>query len=125
MKHHHTALICSDYATAKHFYTEILGFTILAEHYRPERQSYKLDLGIGQEYVLELFTFPNPPKRITQPEACGLRHISFTIPDPESYRAELQAKGVSCEPIRIDEYAGKSFFFIFDPDGLPIEFYQE
>lgn len=126
IRHHHTALICSDYAVSKHFYTEILGFRILAEHYRAERQSYKLDLGIGNDYVLELFSFPNPPPRVSYPaEACGLRHISFVVRNPEQTRAQLQAKGVVCEPLRIDEYTGKAFFFIKDPDGLPIEFYQE
>ncbi|ULJ60281.1 SMU1112c/YaeR family gloxylase I-like metalloprotein [Wielerella bovis] len=125
MRHHHTALICSNYSISKKFYTEILGFTVLGEYYRAERQSYKLDLGIGQDYVLELFSFPNPPPRMTQPEACGLRHIAFTIADPIAYRATLQAKGVACEAIRTDEHTGKLFFFIRDPDGLPIEFYQE
>lgn len=126
MRHHHTALICSDYAVSKRFYTEVLGFTVLAEHYRAERQSYKLDLGIGQDYVLELFSFPNPPPRVSYPaEACGLRHIAFAVPNPEQTRLDLQAKGVDCEDMRIDEYTGKQFFFIKDPDGLPIEFYQE
>lgn len=126
MRHHHTALICSDYAVSKRFYTEVLGFTVLAEHYRAERQSYKLDLGIGQDYVLELFSFPNPPPRVSYPaEACGLRHIAFAVPYPEQVRLDLQAKGVDCEAMRVDEYTGKQFFFIKDPDGLPIEFYQE
>lgn len=126
MRHHHTALICSDYAVSKRFYTEVLGFTVLAEHYRVERQSYKLDLGIGQDYVLELFSFPNPPPRVSYPaEACGLRHIAFAVPHPEQVRLDLQAKGVDCEAMRVDEYTGKQFFFIKDPDGLPIEFYQE
>lgn len=125
IKHHHTALICSDYAVSKHFYTEILGFTILAEHYRAERLSYKLDLGIGQDYVLELFSFPNPPPRIHFPsEACGLRHIAFAVAQPESWRETLLQKGVACEAIRTDEWTGKTFFFIKDPDGLPIEFYE-
>ncbi|MCG7658056.1 SMU1112c/YaeR family gloxylase I-like metalloprotein [Wielerella bovis] len=125
MRHHHTALICSNYSISKKFYTEILGFTVLGEYYRAERQSYKLDLGIGQDYVLELFSFPNPPPRMTQPEACGLRHIAFAVADPVTHRAALQAKGVVCEAIRTDEHTGKLFFFIRDPDGLPIEFYQE
>lgn len=126
MRHHHTALICSDYAVSKHFYTEILGFTILAEHYRAERQSHKLDLGIGQDYVLELFSFPNPPARISHPaEACGLRHIAFAVPNPAAWRDTLLAKGVDCETMRLDEFTGKTFFFIKDPDGLPIEFYED
>ncbi|WP_107688833.1 SMU1112c/YaeR family gloxylase I-like metalloprotein [Neisseria wadsworthii] len=125
MRLRHVALICSDYQRSKQFYTETLGLTILAEHYREARQSWKLDLGIGQHYVLELFSFPNPPKRLTRPEACGLRHLAFAVENVEDKHAEFSEKGVACEPIRVDEYTGKAFFFIFDPDDLPIEFYQE
>ena len=125
MRLHHVALICADYARSKHFYTEILGLNILAEHYRPERDSYKLDLGIGAHYVLELFSFPNPPPRPSYPEACGLRHLAFAVDDVAAKRDELSEKGIVCEDIRIDEYTGKAFFFFQDPDGLPIEFYQE
>ena len=126
---HHTALIVSDYARSKHFYTEILGLEILAEHYRAARDSWKLDLGLNGQYVVELFSFPNPPPRPGSadgtPEACGLRHLAFAVADIPGKRAELQARGVACEAIRIDEYTGKSFFFIKDPDGLPLEFYQQ
>ncbi|WP_165007855.1 SMU1112c/YaeR family gloxylase I-like metalloprotein [Neisseria yangbaofengii] len=125
MRLHHVALICSDYTRSKHFYTEILGLTILAEHYRAERDSYKLDLGISSHYVLELFSFPNPPPRPSYPEACGLRHLAFAVADAAAKRNELSGKGIACEGIRIDEYTGKAFFFCQDPDGLPIEFYQE
>jgi len=126
---HHTALIVSDYARSKRFYTEILGLEILAEHYRAARDSWKLDLGLTGQYVVELFSFPNPPPRPGSmggaPEACGLRHLAFAVADIPGKRAELQALGVACEPIRIDEYTGKQLFFIKDPDGLPLEFYQQ
>ena len=128
MRIHHIALICSDYAGSKRFYTETLGLTVLAEHYRAERDSWKLDLGIGSHYALELFSFPNPPPRPGRPvsaEACGLRHLAFAVADVAAKRAQLQSLGVDCEAIRTDEYTGKDFFFIQDPDKLPIEFYQE
>lgn len=124
MQLHHIALICSDYAAAKDFYTRILGLEILAEHYRAERQSYKLDLGLNGRYLLELFSFPEPPPRVTRPEACGLRHLAFSVASPEEKRRQLMAEGIVCEAVRRDEYTGKDFFFCFDPDGLPIEFYQ-
>ncbi len=124
MQLHHIALICSDYAAAKDFYTRILGLEILAEHYRAERQSYKLDLGLNGHYLLELFSFPEPPPRVTWPEACGLRHLAFSVASPEDKRRQLMAEGIVCEAVRRDEYTGKDFFFCFDPDGLPIEFYQ-
>lgn len=125
MKIHHIAIICSDYEVSKNFYTEILGLNILREVYREERQSYKLDLGIGDHYVIELFSFPNPPERPSRPESCGLRHLAFSVEDMNEKRKELIQKGLNCEEIRIDEFTGKEFFFTQDPDGLPLEFYEE
>jgi glyoxylase I family protein len=118
---HHIAIICSDYEKSKAFYTEILGFEILAENYREERSSYKLDLMLNGVYCIELFSFPNPPKRISRPEASGLRHLAFTVENIEHTIRELAAKNVVCEPLRIDEFTGKRFTFFEDPDGLPIE----
>ena len=124
MKIHHIAIICSDYQVSKRFYTEILGLNIIREVYREERQSYKLDLAIGDDYVIELFSFPNPPKRPSRPESCGLRHLAFAVENVEEKRAELLQKRIDCEEIRIDEFTNKKFFFIADPDDLPLEFYE-
>ena len=124
MKIHHIAIICSHYEVSKRFYTEILGLNIIREVYREERQSYKLDLAIGGDYVIELFSFPNPPKRPSRPESCGLRHLAFAVENVEEKRAELLQKGLNCEEIRIDEFTDKKFFFIADPDDLPLEFYE-
>ena len=124
MKIHHIAIICSDYQISKKFYTEILGLNIIREVYREERKSYKLDLAIGDDYVIELFSFPNPPKRPSRPESCGLRHLAFAVENVEEKRAELLQKGLNCEEIRIDEFTDKKFFFTADPDDLPLEFYE-
>ena len=124
MKIHHIAIICSDYKISKKFYTEILGLNIIREVYREERQSYKLDLAIDDDYVIELFSFPNPPKRPSRPESCGLRHLAFAVENVEEKRTELLQKGIDCEEIRIDEFTNKKFFFIADPDDLPLEFYE-
>ncbi|WP_294203328.1 VOC family protein [Chryseobacterium sp. sg2396] len=124
MKIHHIAIICSDYHVSKKFYTEILGLNIIREVYREERRSYKLDLAIGAHYVIELFSFPDPPQRPSRPEACGLRHLAFSVENVNEKREELIRKGLSCEDIRIDEFTGKAFFFTQDPDGLPLEFYE-
>ena len=124
MKIHHIAIICSHYEVSKRFYTEILGLNIIREVYREERQSYKLDLAIGDDYVIELFSFPNPPKRPSRPESCGLRHLAFSVENVEEKRTELLQKGLNCEEIRIDEFTDKKFFFIADPDDLPLEFYE-
>ena len=124
MKIHHIAIICSHYEVSKNFYTEILGLNIIREVYREERKSYKLDLTIGDDYVIELFSFPNPPKRPSRPESCGLRHLAFAVENVEEKRTELLQKGIDCEEIRIDEFTEKKFFFIADPDDLPLEFYE-
>lgn len=121
---HHIAIICSDYARSKQFYTEILGLEIIAETYRAARQSYKLDLKLGQHDQIELFSFPNPPVRPSYPEACGLRHLALVVENVAAMREALMAKGVAVEPIRQDELTGKAFAFFSDPDGLPIELYE-
>ena len=121
---HHIAIICSDYERSKKFYTDILGFTIVREVYRSERASYKLDLSLNGDYLIELFSFPDPPARVSRPEATGLRHIAFQVADIEASKRELEEKGVTSEPIRIDEFTGKRFTFFSDPDGLPIELYE-
>lgn len=121
---HHIAIICSDYEKSKHFYTEILGFEIIQEVYRKERASYKLDLTLNGDYLLELFSFPETAKRLSQPEACGLRHLAFEVENIEDIIQILLKKGISCEAIRIDEFTNKKFTFFTDPDGLPIELYN-
>lgn len=123
-KVHHIAILCSDYQKSKTFYTEVLGLTIIREIYREERQSYKLDLALNGIYTVELFSFPNPPKRPSRPEAVGLRHLAFEVINLEETIAFLNSKNISSEPVRIDEMTEKRFTFIADPDELPIEFYE-
>jgi glyoxylase I family protein len=122
---HHVAIICSDYKRSRHFYTEILGLQIVREVYRAERQSYKLDLAVGDTYQIELFSFPNPPVRPSRPEARGLRHLAFEVDDLEENIQHLAAHGVATEPVRVDEWTGKRFTFLADPDGLPVELYEK
>ena len=121
---HHIAIICSDYERSKRFYTEILGFKIDNEVYRKERSSYKLDLSLNGQYLIELFSFPNPPQRPSRPEATGLRHIAFGVKDIAQSVAWLGSKNIIVEPVRIDEFTGKKFTFFSDPDNLPIEIYE-
>ena len=122
---HHIAIICSDYHKSKHFYTNILGFTIEAENYRQERQSYKLDLSLKGQYTIELFSFPNPPARVSRPEAAGLRHIAFETDDINTAVKWLNQNDIATEPIRIDEFTGKTFTFFSAPDNLPVELYEK
>jgi glyoxylase I family protein len=123
-KIHHIAIISSDYERSKLFYTQILGFEIEREIFRKERDSFKLDLSLKGQYMIELFSFPNPPERLSRPEGTGLRHLAFEVDDLESSIDELAKNGVEAEPVRIDEMTHKKFTFFFDPDDLPIELYE-
>jgi glyoxylase I family protein len=121
---HHVAIICSDYERTKDFYVNKLGFEIVAEHYRRERNSYKLDLRVGEKIQIEIFSFSNAPLRVSYPEARGLRHLAFEVENMELAIKELENSGIECEKVRIDEYTGKKFTFFSDPDGLPLELYE-
>ena len=122
---HHVALLTDNYELSKQFYTEILGFTILKETYRAERQSYKLDLVIKDKYQIELFSFPDFKERCSFPEAKGLRHLAFAVENVETSHQFLESKGVDVQPIRIDEITGKRFLFFYDPNGQPLELYEQ
>lgn len=121
---HHIAIICSDYDRSRGFYSELLGFPIIREVFREERQSWKCDLDAGNAQI-ELFSFPAPPPRPSRPEACGLRHLAFAVDDLDGEVARLEAAGVSCEAVRVDPYTERRFTFFADPDGLPLELYEE
>ena len=123
-KIHHVAVICSNYEVSKKFYTEILVLKVIREVYREERESYKLDLEIGDSQI-ELFSFKNAPERVSYPEARGLRHLALEVDDIEETVRYLEGKGVKCEPIRIDEFTLRKFTFFEDPDKLPLELYEK
>ena len=121
---HHAAIICSNYQISKDFYTNILGLKVIAENYRSERNSYKLDLRVGENDQIELFSFPMPPQRVSNPEAAGLRHLAFEVSNIDESVSQLKLHNVAVEPVRVDEYTGKKFTFFRDPDGLPLEVYE-
>jgi glyoxylase I family protein len=121
---HHIAVICSDYARSKAFYTDVLKFRVLHEAFREDRGSWKCDLDAGNAQI-ELFSFPSPPPRPSRPEACGLRHLAFAVDDLEGEVRRLERLNIDVEPIRVDPYTGKRFTFFSDPDGLPLELYEE
>jgi len=121
---HHVAIIASDYARSRHFYSEVLGLRIVHEVYRQARDSWKLDLALPDGGQLELFSFPSPPPRPSRPEAQGLRHLAFRVASLEEAIGRLHRHGVETEPVRVDEYTGRRFTFFADPDDLPLELYE-
>lgn len=124
-KIHHIAIICSDYQKSKHFYTETLGLKIVQEIFREERESYKLDLSLNGTFIVELFSFKNAPKRVSGPEAAGLRHLAFEVNNIQETRNYFTAQNINAEEIRMDVHTQKNYFFIADPDDLPVEFYEK
>jgi glyoxylase I family protein len=121
---HHVAVICSDYARSKRFYTEVLGLAVIDENWRAERKSWKLDLAVPGGGQIELFSFPEPPARPSTPEAAGLRHLAFAVEDLDAMVELLEDAGVEVEDVREDPYTGARFTFFKDPDGLPLELYE-
>ena len=121
---HHVAILTDRYEESKQFYTEVLGFEILNETFRKERDSYKLDLAINGEYVIELFSFPDYKERASFPEAKGLRHLAFAVDNVEDWITFLRSKNVDVQDVRIDEITLKKFTFLYDPNGQPLELYE-
>ncbi|WP_127561947.1 VOC family protein [Nioella ostreopsis] len=122
---HHAAIICSDYTRSRAFYVDILGLQVVAETFRAERQSWKLDLALPDGSQIELFSFPGAPARPSYPEAQGLRHLAFRVADVAAAIDWLEAQGIAVEPIRVDDLTGRAFAFFSDPDGLPLELYED
>ena len=122
-KQHHIAIISSDYAKAKEFYIDKLGFELYREVYRPAQDDYLRMLRKG-DTVLELFIKPDAPARVNHPEALGLRHLAFHVKDIEPAVAWLNGMGIETEPIRVDQVNGGRFTFFKDPDGLPLELHE-
>ena len=123
-KIHHIAIIVSDIEKARKFYVDKLGFEVIRENYRKERNDWKLDLRVDEHTELENFAEKNPPKRVNRPEACGLRHLAFRVESVEEAVKELAEMGIECEPIRTDSFTGQKMTFFFDPDGLPLEIHE-
>lgn len=121
---HHIAIIVSDIGKARKFYVDKLGFEVIRENYRKERNDWKLDLRVDEHTELEIFAEKNPPKRVNRPEACGLRHLAFRVESVEEAVKELAEMGIECEPIRTDSFTGEKMTFFFDPDGLPLEIHE-
>ncbi len=71
--------------------------------------------------MIELFSIPETPKRLSFPEAFGLRQLAFDVDNLNDTIKLLETEGITVEAIRKDELTLKGFTFFSDPDGLPIE----
>ena len=120
---HHVAINASNYQATKNFYVEKLGFEVLRENHRPEKNDIKLDLKLGSQ-ELEIFISDQCPARPSYPEALGLRHLAFKVEHIEEVIAFLNEQGIETEPLRVDDFTGEKMTFFFDPDGLPLELHE-
>ncbi len=121
---HHVAMLTDRYEESKKFYTEVLGFSIISEVYRKERDSFKLDLAINGVYTIEMFTFPEYRERASYPEAKGLRHLAFVVDNVAEWIVFLRSKNIQVEDVRIDETTQRKFTFFYDPNGQPLELFE-
>jgi len=122
---HHAAIICSNYEVSKRFYVDGLGLRVLAENFRAARNSWKLDLALPDGGQIELFSFPQAPQRPSYPEARGLRHLAFEVENVAACKQTLESLGIAVEAVRLDGYTNRRFVFFADPDGLPLELYED
>lgn len=106
----HIALIVSSEESIR-FY-EKLGFK---ETKRIERSYDTVVFMECGQIFLEIFIDPDHPKRLTNPETKGLRHIAFSVENLEE-----TMKIVECEEARTDWF-GNKYTFTKDLDGQPIE----
>ena len=120
----HIAIISSDYQKAKDFYVDKLGFKVKREVERKDRDDFIITLEAPNGILIELFIEKNPPRRVTRPEAAGLRHLAFRVQDIEKSIEKLNKKGIETEEIRIDPQNGKRMTFFMDSDGLPLELHE-
>ena len=119
---HHIAILASHKDRTIAFY-EALGFRVTACHLRPERQD-EIVFMEAAGVTLEVFVSQGNPPRVSGPEAYGLRHAAFVVPDAAAAREALLRAGFQPEPLRRDAINGRAMFFIKDPDGLPIEIHE-
>ena len=112
---HHFAIIASSEASVD-FYKK-LGFQ---ELFRKERNYDTVVLLEGYGIQLEIFVDPNHPKRATNPENIGLRHLALKV---ENIESTAKALDLDIGPI-MNDWLGVRFSFTSDPDGLPIELHE-
>ena len=122
---HHIAIIGRNYNKTKEFYIEKLGFEIISEHYRVDKNDIIINVK-KENVVLEIFIKEDAPLRppIPNPENTGLRHLAFKVKDVEKTLEEFDSLKIVHQGLRYDDFDGKKMAFFFDPDGLPLEIHE-
>lgn len=122
---HHIAIIGTDYIKTKKFYVDKLGFEVISEHNRPEKNDIIINVKQGN-LVLEIFIKEDAPLRpkMPNPEYSGLRHLAFKVEDVEAVLRKFDELDIPHEELRYDDFDNKKMAFFFDPDGLPLEIHE-
>ena len=122
---HHIAIIGTEYIKTKEFYVDKLGFEVISEHNRPEKNDIIINVNQGN-LVLEIFIKEAAPLRpkIPSPEYSGLRHLAFKVDDVEAVLKKFDELDIPHEELRYDDFDNKKMAFFFDPDGLPLEIHE-
>lgn len=122
---HHIAIIGTEYIKTKEFYVDKLGFEVISEYNRPEKNDIILNVRQGN-LVLEIFIKEDAPLRpkIPNPEHTGLRHLAFKVDNVEAVLKKFDELGIPHEELRYDDFDNKKMAFFFDPDGLPLEIHE-
>ena len=122
---HHIAIIGTDYIKTKEFYVGKLGFEVISEHNRPEKNDIIINVKQGN-LVLEIFIKEDAPLRpkMPSPEYSGLRHLAFKVDDVEAVLKKFDELDIPHEELRYDDFDNKKMAFFFDPDGLPLEIHE-
>ena len=122
---HHIAIIGTNYQKTKEFYVDKLGFRIISEYHRPEKNDIIINVKQGN-LVLEIFIKEGAPLRpeIPNPEHSGLRHLAFKVNDIEVALKKFDELDIPHEELRYDDFDNKKMAFFFDPDGLPLEIHE-
>ena len=135
----HYSHCVSDLGRSKRFYTEVLGFEVVAEFDFDDADTARV-MGVpGAKFTgvfmkrdgfrMEIIAFTNPPPqgavRRRAANEIGHSHLSFYVTDLDVALAELAMQGV---PIDTDTRAtlvnGIECCVVRDPDGFPIEIVQ-
>ena len=122
---HHIAIIGTNYSETKEFYVDKLGFEVISEYNRPEKNDIILNVKQGN-LVLEIFIKEDAPLRpkMPSPENSGLRHLAFKVDDVEAVLKKFDELDIPHEELRYDDFDNRKMAFFFDPDGLPLEIHE-